>query len=391
LLLQLPPGTSTALIADRRPPEVAASTSVGVSDDLRAASSLRSSGGRATSDALTLAVQQLPARPAARRVIVLYTAAPTAGGEPATVLAERLRTAGTIVAVVTTSGDDAYWPTVARLTGGMAIATPPGRSLEAFDAVADALGRRYTVTFSHPPAGVTRVGLRVEADGGPVLVDVDLPVARVPSSGTGSPTAGEAGSGYLWAGLVAGLFLAVMFGAALRSRRRAGRAGLTPVPPGPPREPSLFDEAVAAGPTGPDHERDLATEYQRLAGHDRAEGRLALAASGYRQAVDALGQRVELEPGNPAFQYDLATAVTELAELDADQGWIAQAAAGYQRAIELGERLVLAHPGNPDYRRTLDLARARAAALEQGASARSAFPDADADRRRRWTFRITRR
>jgi hypothetical protein len=379
-LLQLPSGASTAVIADRRPPEVAAGISVGVSDDLRAMSSLRSGGEPATSDALTLAVQQLLPRPA-QPVIVLYTTAPRVDGEPATAVAERLQRADAIVAVVNASADDAYWPTVATLTGGVAISARPGRSLDAFDAVADALRRRVTVTFRRPPAGIARVTLRVEMAGRPLLVDVDLPPAPIPPP-SGRTVTGEQASGGVW--LAAVLLLTAVIGSALLYRRRARGRDVSPTPPGLPSEPSSvaddepgpsaeagfrqpvrsFEELVEREPANPDHLRDLATAYQRLAGRDRADGRVALAAVGYRQAVDALAERVELEPGNAAFRHDLALAVMGLAELDAEQGWTAQAAAGYRRAIEIGEWLVQADPDNPEYRRDLDLTRSLAAALQ---------------------------
>jgi tetratricopeptide (TPR) repeat protein len=161
----------------------------------------------------------------------------------------------------------------------------------------------------------------------------------------------------------AALLIATL-GAVLLYRRRAPGHHATEAPRELAAEPSLFESRAEVNPADPEHQRELAAEYQRQAGSDRAGGRVALAASGYRQAIDALAQRVTLDPGNPTYQHDLAVAITELAELDADQGWTAQAAAGYQRAVELGEHLIQADPGNPAYRRTLDLARARKAALD---------------------------
>ena len=62
-LLQLPPEARSGVIAARRPPAVAAASSVGASDDLRALSTVRSGGPRATSEALTLAAGRLAGRP----------------------------------------------------------------------------------------------------------------------------------------------------------------------------------------------------------------------------------------------------------------------------------------------------------------------------------------
>ncbi len=373
-LVQLPPGARTAVIADRRPPEVAAGSSVGISDDLRATSSLRSAGPRATSEALTLALRELAVPSGGSPVIVLYTTASTASADgDAAALAARFQAAGAILAVVTTSADDAYWPAVATATGGVAVRAAPERSLEAFDAVAEALRRRHTVTLDQPADGASAMTLRVALAGGTEAVEVDLSSAAVapsapaaaPQPPSPSPSGASSGGARGTAVVASGAALLIAtLGAVLLYRRRAPGHHATEAPREPAAEPSLFESRAEVNPADPEHQRELAAEYQRQAGSDRAGGRVALAASGYRQAIDALAQRVTLDPGNPTYQHDLAVAITELAELDADQGWTAQAAAGYQRAVELGEHLIQADPGNPAYRRTLDLARARMAALD---------------------------
>ncbi len=382
-LLQLPSSARTAVIADRSPPEVAAGSTVGISDALLATSSLRSAGQRATSEALTLALRELAIPADVPPVIVLYSTATSADGETAAAVAERLQAAGAILAVVTTSADDASWPGVATATGGVAVRAAPERSLEAFEAVAEGLRRRYTVTFEQPPAGTSAVTLLVEGAGGATTVEVDLSSApslssapalsatpsaspgAAPSSGGQNVDGGQAGAAPGVIVVAAGaVLLSAGLGVVLLYRRRARGRKASAAPLEPPAEPSLFEARAEVDTTDPEHQRELAAEYQRQAGSDRAGGLVALAASGYRQAIDALAQRVTLDPGNPAFQYDLAVALTGLAELDAEQGWTAQAAAGYQRAVEIGEALIQSDPGNPAYRRNLDLARTRMAALD---------------------------
>src|SRR4051794_29881916 len=146
-LLQLPPNARTAVVADRRPPVLAAPASVGVAQALRATSALPAGGQRATSDALTLALRQVPAEPGGQRLIVLYTNAPDAAGESASALGRRLRQANAVLAVVVTAARAQYWQQVAGATGGLAIATRADRAIDAFDALADELRSRFTVIF----------------------------------------------------------------------------------------------------------------------------------------------------------------------------------------------------------------------------------------------------
>ncbi len=308
-LVQLPPGARTAVIADRRPPEVAAGSTVGISDDLRATSSLRSAGPRATSEALTLALRELAVPSGGSPVIVLYTTASTASPDgDAAALAARFQAAGAILAVVTTSADDAYWPAVATATGGVAVRAAPERSLEAFDAVAEALRRRHTVTLDQPADGASAMTLRVALAGGteagrgrPVVgrgctVRTGRGPAAAVAVAVGRVLRGARGTAVVASG--AALLIATL-GAVLLYRRRAPGHHATEAPREPAAEPSLFESRAEVNPADPEHQRELAAEYQRQAGSDRAGGRVALAASGYRQAIDALAQRVTLDPGQP--------------------------------------------------------------------------------------------
>jgi hypothetical protein len=265
-LLQLPSGASTGVIADRKPPVVAAPSSVGVVDDLKAVSDVRSGGARATSDALTLALRQPRSGPGVSPVIVLYTNAPNAGGESEAELGDRLRRANTVLTVVTTNPDWRYWRTVAASTGGFAIAAVPDQAITSFDAVADGLGSRYTVTFPRPDAGVVQAKLRVDTGSKVITAAVVLPAVPVESAEPAVPAAAatpkeaatDAGpqpwSWPLGAGLLVVLVLA---GLVLRVRRvrsesdrsqtaEGGRSDLA-------RQPALpgvrvFDVADPAGP-----------------------------------------------------------------------------------------------------------------------------------------------
>jgi hypothetical protein len=217
-LLQLPPGARSGVIAAREPPAVAAAPSVGASDDLRALSTVRSGGARATSEALTLAVSRLPGRPGNPTVIALHTSAADAGGEAAAALGDRLRRANAVLAVVTTAADPRYWTGVARATGGVAVATSPDRAIGAFDEVADALRARYVVSFTRPPAGAPEATVRWAGDGSPAVVSFTLPPEATAPAGVGTPSRRVAGA--LAAAVLAGLVMLAATGVLVRRRRR---------------------------------------------------------------------------------------------------------------------------------------------------------------------------
>ncbi len=120
-------------------------------------------------------------------------------------------------------------------------------------------------------------------------------------------------------------------------------------PPEGPADPAPGTEAEL---------HDLAVAYVGQAESDRAHDRVELAAAGYRQAVQALSERLRLEPTNPWFVHDLAVALRQMADLDADQGWSAQSLSGYAQAVRLGESLVSVEPQAPAWRHELALARA---------------------------------
>jgi hypothetical protein len=251
-LLQVPPDSATSVVADRQPPAVISPSTIGVSDDLRAASDLTSGGGRSTSSALSWAVRQATPWPSSQPVIVLYTSAPDAGGEPAQALGERLRQAHAVLAVVNTSPTSAYWSQVANYTGGLEVRAPSTQAISAFDHVADALRARYTVTFARPAAGEA-ASLLVTTPGGTTTVPLALPsgpAAPIPtpastqaaansSSGSSSSTHG---AGPWWAWLLGVAALAVAATTVIISR---GRRDLGPVVDPPARAGKAADERPA--------------------------------------------------------------------------------------------------------------------------------------------------
>jgi hypothetical protein len=99
LLLAARPAQS-ALVVDQSPPTVAVPLQPAPAATLAALSGISSAGERRTTEALGLAVRQLPATPTEPRLLVLYTAAPDAGGPPVAELVERLNAAGVVLAVV---------------------------------------------------------------------------------------------------------------------------------------------------------------------------------------------------------------------------------------------------------------------------------------------------
>ena len=105
LVLAAPPTTRSTLVTDTTPPAVALPWPSGPADTLRALSDVRAGGARSTAAALDLAVAQLRAGATDPRLVVLYTGAPDAGGEPAATVVERMRAAGVVLAVVGSAGD----------------------------------------------------------------------------------------------------------------------------------------------------------------------------------------------------------------------------------------------------------------------------------------------
>jgi hypothetical protein len=254
LLLQLPPESRTAVIADRRPPKVVAPSGQDIAADLDALEALRPGGVRATSDALALAVRQLPPAGALSSVVVLYTGASDAGGPTAAALAQRLRQAHAVLAVVDTSRDPQYWRDVSTLTGGLDLHTQAGTAIPAFDALADALHARYEVTFPRPTGSVDRVNLRFTVGDQQLTAAVSLP------SSTRTPVTSQGSGVAMWwwvivlalAGAVGGaLVVAVRQGWTPSRRTRQGTTGTGPdLDPDntPPHGVRVFDIAGSSTP-----------------------------------------------------------------------------------------------------------------------------------------------
>ena len=229
LVLSLPPSIRSALIVDRTPPVVVSALQPRSPEILRAMAAIRAGGQRQTTAALELAVGQLPAEPTAPRIVLLHTSAPDAGGEPAAALAGRLRTAGVLLAVISTGGREPvapYWATVAAGTGGLVIDAAPGQSVAAFEQLDSALRRRYLLTVPAPAQLPAAAVVRVDTVAGPLRTTAPL---RAPS-GPGAPsplpeseaatnTGGQAGITAVALGAAAVVFVSMIGTLVLRYRR----------------------------------------------------------------------------------------------------------------------------------------------------------------------------
>ena len=178
-LLGAPRSRPRALVADTTPPEPLAPLQPGPAGTLRALAALRPHGGRDTSGAVDLALAQLPAGVAEPRAVVVFTAAPDAGGESAADLAERLNAAGVLLAVVATAGDGRaapeYWSAVAADTGGVAVGARASEVVPAFDRLAAALRTRYLLTTPLPDRLPAAVTVRVDTPGEPLTAVAVVP------------------------------------------------------------------------------------------------------------------------------------------------------------------------------------------------------------------------
>jgi hypothetical protein len=210
LLLAARPAHS-ALVVDQSPPTVAAPLQPAPSATLAALSGISSVGERRTAEAFELAVRQLPATPTEPRLLVLYTAAPDAGGPPVAELVERLNAAGVVLAVVhaTTEGEpaSAYWSAAGAGTGGLALSAPPARVIAAFVQLQTNLRDRYLVTFPAPPRLPATALVRGDTPNGPFSVSV---VLRAPAAAAPAGSAPPGDLGWKWPLMLSALVLAVV-------------------------------------------------------------------------------------------------------------------------------------------------------------------------------------
>jgi hypothetical protein len=194
-VLETPAATRAAVIADTTPPVVVAGLRQGPIDLVRALSAVRAHGERRTSEALTLAMRQLPAAPPGPRVVVLYTSSPDAGGEAAAALAGRLTKAHALLVVVSTATDTLYWSRVTRATGGLLAPALAPAVTPALDQVAEMLRTRYLITFPTPGRVPAQASVRVDLGDVALTAEAVVPAA----DGVGQPAhPGSGSSGVTW-------------------------------------------------------------------------------------------------------------------------------------------------------------------------------------------------
>ena len=236
--LEAPDHTRLVVLGSGAPTSVVADAKTGPAGLVRALQSVRPNGERDTSGALGLAVRQFPGGGAGRRVIVLYTTAPDAGGPTAAALAGRLRRTGTILVVVGTAAAGQFWAEAATATGGFfaPAGDPVGRP--ALDQVATTLGSRYLVRFATPPDLPARVAVTVQTGDLALAGEATVPgPARRPIPWV---------AWVAW-GCVAGAVLLLVAFALVPRRRRAGRSGDGPAGPSPPVHPGTGTRVTARG------------------------------------------------------------------------------------------------------------------------------------------------
>lgn len=229
-ILEVPAGTLASAIADTSPPAVLAPPQRRPADVVRALSTARAGGDRSTSSALTLAMHQVPDTATGPRVVVFYTTSADAGGETAADLGARFVRAGTMLVVVGTAADGAYWADAARATGGFFAPAGTPVVVPALDQVETTLRGRHLVQFATPRALPARVSVRIDAGslsltGGALIPadDADAPPSPGPPPGTSADT---------WWWVVAGcvvVLAAVALIMPYRSRRFGGKPAGRPV------------------------------------------------------------------------------------------------------------------------------------------------------------------
>jgi von Willebrand factor type A domain len=220
-VLEAPAAAHAAVIADTTPPRVLATLQQGPVDLVRAISAVQAHGKRQTSEALTLAIRQLPATPAGPRVVIMYTMAPDAGGEAASQLAARLAKAHVLLVVASTAPDTRYWSTAARATGGFLAPAGPAAVVPALDQIATMLRTRYLVTFPTPDQRPSHAFVRVDLPEVAMAADVVVPGTRGGVDGQPAPGRDRAGAvrtNVALAAAVLGATVLILVAAVLRRR-----------------------------------------------------------------------------------------------------------------------------------------------------------------------------
>jgi hypothetical protein len=229
-VLEAPSGCQSVVIVDHEPATAITPPLRGPTEVIRALTAVRASGPRDTAAALTLAARQFPQAGTGRRVVVLYTTAPDAGGPSAATLAARFRSGGTILVVVGTGGAE-YWSAAAAPTGG--FFAPAGRPVvvPALDQVEATLSGRHLVRFATPATLPATVAVRVDTGDLTLTGDVVIPPPPPPAGADDSAASRALPSSMAITVTVAAIVALTML-LVLRSRRpRAplGPPGLTSV------------------------------------------------------------------------------------------------------------------------------------------------------------------
>src|SRR6185437_4009590 len=220
LLLQLPDGVRNLVVADGGDaPRMVSPLTQGATEAIAALNSARAAGTRHTGAALDAAADGLPPQAGRSRLVLLYTGAPDAGGEPADQLGRRLAQAGVVLAVVTTGPGERYWSDAAEVTGGVVVPATGSASLRPFDQAAAALRGRFVLTFPRPSTLPATVRVSMTAGGQTVSQSAVVPEA---SAETTPARAGASGrSPWPWVLGVVVLLALVASGLLLFRRRRA--------------------------------------------------------------------------------------------------------------------------------------------------------------------------
>jgi hypothetical protein len=223
LLLRLPEGVRTTVVASGGDPRVVAPLSPEPADALSAVSALRSGGTRSTTAGTLLAAQKLAMAPPGPRAIIVFSHGSDERGPSVEQLTQAVARAEAVVNVVQTRGDD-FWSQVVGRTGGAVLRTTTAQVVQSYGRLATALGEQYLVAFRAP--GELPAVAEVAVKTGDVQ---SRTVVRLPEAGTSADAAEQSER---WpAGIALGPIALVLSGVVLialaalamdlRARRRA--------------------------------------------------------------------------------------------------------------------------------------------------------------------------
>jgi hypothetical protein len=233
LLLTLPEGAQTMVVASGGSPSIVAPLSPNPAEAVSAISDLRLEGTRSTAAGTLLAAQELAKAPLGPRAIIVANGGPGGRGPSVEQLTEAISRAEAFIGVVQTGANDS-WSQVVDRTGGTVLETGAADVVQSYGRLATALGEQFLVAFQAPGALPAVAEVAVETGDVQSTAVVRLPPAGISGDAGRQPSAERESADTAvspFAFLVAGLVVMVLAVLALVLRARQRRSAGVEEPP----------------------------------------------------------------------------------------------------------------------------------------------------------------